>query len=164
MTTTTRAPTAGPSGRGSYYANKLPDGFKYMKCVYCGVKGKKEQGGHLMIDCPKVKDPNERMQLIRRLGHCSNCLSLQHRFYECPSSKTCFCGKKHHSSLHDWFARRPIGNRTQAQRQPGQNIGGQQQNVNRPPNNNPRRNPQQQQQNAANRPQDPTEGNAAGRA
>ena len=164
MTTTTRAPTAGPSGRGSYYANKLPDGFKYMKCVYCGVKGKKEQGGHLMIDCPKVKDPNERMQLIRRLGHCSNCLSLQHRFYECPSNKTCFCGKKHHSSLHDWFARRPIGNRTQAQRQPGQNIGGQQQNVNRPPNNNPRRNPQQQQQNAANRPQDPTEGNAAGRA
>ena len=169
-TTTTRAPTGGPSGRGSYYANRLPDGFKHMKCVYCGVKGKKEQGGHLMIDCPKVKDPNERMQLIRRLGHCSNCLSLEHRFYECPSKKTCFCGKKHHSSLHDWFSNRPIGNRTQsnqsrqAQRQPGQNIGGQQQNANRPPNNNPRRNPQQQQQNASNRPQNRTEGNDTGRA
>ena len=170
MATTTRAPTGGPSGRGSYYANKLPDGFKYMKCVYCGVKGKKEQGGHLMIDCPKVRDPNERMQLIRRLGHCSNCLSLQHRFFECPSNKTCFCGKKHHSSLHEWFVKRLMGNRPQnkqnqqPQRQPGQNSGGQQQNINRPQNNNPRGNPQQQQQNAPNRSQNRQEGNAPGRA
>ena len=167
MATTTHAATRGPSYRGSYYANKLPLDFKYQKCLYCGVQGNKEQGGHMMINCPKVKDPNERMKIVRKQGRCSCCLSQQHRYYQCPSNKTCFCGKKHHTSLHYWFVQKPAGNQPQSsqngqgQRQPRQN---QQQNGNNPPrsqNNTPRNKVRQQPEVKS---QNNLEGNSSGRA
>ena len=110
--TTTMVTQTGPNRDGTY---KLPADFSYYKCLYCGVKG---TGGHLMMNCPTVKDPKKRYEIIQKLKRCSCCLSNAHRFYECTSQKTCFCQKKHHTSLHDWFtqSRNPGGNQSQGNR------------------------------------------------
>ena len=115
--TTTLVTQTGPSQSRPYRdgGNTLPKDFAFYTCLYCGVKG---VGGHMMMDCPTVKDPKERMNIIRKLSRCTSCLSKNHRFFECPSQKTCFCQKKHHTSLHDWFtqSRNPGGNQSQGNR------------------------------------------------
>ena len=98
MATRTGKPTSKLTGSGS---STLPADFNYYKCLFCNKKG---VGGHLMLDCPTVKDGKERFQIILKLSRCTNCLSPSHKFFECPSKKTCFCNKKHHTSLHDYFA------------------------------------------------------------
>ena len=128
--TTTMVTQTGPN-RGETYT--LPADFTYYKCLFCGAKG---TGGHMMKDCPIVKDPKQRFDIIRELQRCTSCLGTSHRFYECPSKRTCFCRKKHHTSLHDWFARKQSGNQSQDTRS-NQQRGAQQTGGNRNQNNNP---------------------------
>ena len=109
-------PSSSPSTNKSYY-----------KCLFCGAKG---INGHMMADCPTVKDPKKRLEIIQGLGRCTCCLSKDHRFFECPSKKTCFCMRKHHSSLHDYFANLRSGNQNnhRNQREPRQQDGNQNRN------------------------------------
>ena len=109
-------PSSNPSTNKSYY-----------KCLFCGTKG---INGHMMADCPTVKDPKKRLEIIQGLGRCTCCLSKDHRFFECPSKKTCFCMRKHHSSLHDYFANLRSGNQNnhRNQREPRQQDGNQNRN------------------------------------
>ena len=120
--TTTMVTQTGQNKDGNY---KLPPDFLYYKCLYCGVGG---VGGHLMMDCPTVKDPKKRFLMIKELQRCTSCLSKNHRYTDCPSQKSCFCLKKHHTSLHYWFARNLGGNQTQGNRQNQQGGGSRGQN------------------------------------
>ena len=167
MATGTRTFSRGQGGqnqssRGSYPSGSTrPTNFNYYTCLFCEQKG---VGGHLMMNCPTVKDPNERMKIIRKLQRCTCCLSQNHRFFECPSNKACFCMKKHHTSLHEWFVKKPGGNQPQGNRsnqqgarQYGQNQrGGQQPNGNRTQGN--------QNNSQRNRTQNQSAGNDTGRA
>ena len=167
-TMTTKAGTFSKTQSGTtqaYPANKFPANFEYYECLFCGVKG---VGGHLMMYCPTVKDPKERMKIVRRLRRCTSCMSKNHRFSDCPSNKTCYCNQKHHTSLHYWFVQKPSGSQPQGYRnQQNEPQRGQQQGGYRPQgnqNNAPRGNAPQQAQSTQNRPQNHSKGNDAGRA
>ncbi|XP_070068135.1 uncharacterized protein [Drosophila takahashii] len=70
----------------------------YTVCRVCN------QTQHTITNCNLFKNmtPDERRNIIYRLRGCSNCLSTQHKFGDCPSIRTCrHCGQRHHSMLHN---------------------------------------------------------------
>ena len=126
-TMVTRTRPDRPAMRPGEAATTLPANFDFYKCLYCDVKG---VGGHMMVDCPTVKDAKERMNIIRKLERCTCCLSKFHRYNECSSEKTCFCKRKHHTSLHDWFGNRFQNNSSNQQRGAQQQSGNRSRNPN----------------------------------
>ena len=147
-----------PYQGGTYPANNPPARTGFYPCLYCGKSG---IGGHLMMNCPTVTHPNERMKIVRRLGRCSNCMG-NHRFNECLSKKTCYCKGKHHTSLHYWFTSKILNQQGQNQQQRPQQQGGNR--TQRSQNNTPRNNAPRQGQNNQNRSQNQSVGNDTGRA
>ena len=79
-----------------------PKPFNFYQCLFCGKKG---FGGHKMVDCPTVAAPLDRLKIFREKKRCTSCASPEHNWKNCKSDKTCWCKKKHHVSLHDWFVR-----------------------------------------------------------
>ena len=54
-------------------------------------------------------NPKDRMGIVLKFQVCFNCLSSSHKIPDCSSQNTCFqdgCGKKHHTTLHDFFSER----------------------------------------------------------
>ncbi|XP_076660035.1 uncharacterized protein LOC143363312 [Halictus rubicundus] len=49
-----------------------------------------------------AKSPRQRLEIVKRLSCCPNCLSYNHAISSCASKHTCrMCQKRHHSLLHD---------------------------------------------------------------
>ncbi|XP_075167033.1 uncharacterized protein LOC142239143 isoform X5 [Haematobia irritans] len=58
---------------------------------------------HRLATCDKYKElsTHERLELVRKMQYCVNCLAVSHTITFCSSPKTCIkCHKRHHSSLH----------------------------------------------------------------
>lgn len=58
---------------------------------------------HRLATCDKYRElsTHGRLELVRKLQYCVNCLAVSHTIKFCNSSKTCVkCHKRHHSSLH----------------------------------------------------------------
>ncbi|XP_073844753.1 uncharacterized protein isoform X4 [Musca autumnalis] len=58
---------------------------------------------HRLATCEKYRELStyERLEFVRRLQYCVNCLAVSHTIGLCNSVKTCIkCHKRHHSSLH----------------------------------------------------------------
>ena len=54
-------------------------------------------------------NPKDRMGTVLKFQVCFNCLNNSHKIPDCASKNTCFqdgCGKKHHTTLHDFFLER----------------------------------------------------------
>ena len=88
-----------------------------VKCVMC-------KEGHNLWKCKEYLDldPKAKYDLVRKLQLCFNCLSAEHKIYQCTSKRTCFtkgCKKKHHTSLHDHFAEKGETNNSEKD---GQNV------------------------------------------
>ena len=61
-------------------------------CVYC-------QGSHTPVNCDIVKEPQQRLELVKHNKLCFNCLG-NHRVSQCKSKSRCRrCNRKHHTSL-----------------------------------------------------------------
>ena len=79
------------------------------KCDLCN-------GSHSFWKCQKYKDmkPTEKMDVVRKLKICFNCFSESHTRQECSSKNRCFhsgCGKKHHTTLHEYYSTEKERNR-----------------------------------------------------
>ena len=62
-------------------------------CSYC-------QQAHFSGECNTVTSPDERKQILRRLGRCFICLKKFHVSKNCRSLSRCHkCGGKHHTSI-----------------------------------------------------------------
>jgi len=80
---------AGASGRQPQPTNS---GTGKNTCVFC-------RGPHFSGRCDVVKDPQKRLELVKKGKHCFNCLG-HHRVSQCPSKLRCkLCRQKHHTSL-----------------------------------------------------------------
>ena len=69
-------------------------------CMSCGV------GKHPLYVCRKFGFllPEQRMDLIRKLQLCNNCLQSNHYRQQCASNRMCQeCHKPHHTLLHSQF-------------------------------------------------------------
>uniref|UniRef100_A0A1I8NKF0 Peptidase aspartic putative domain-containing protein n=1 Tax=Musca domestica TaxID=7370 RepID=A0A1I8NKF0_MUSDO len=58
---------------------------------------------HRLATCDKYRElsTHERLEFVRKLQYCVNCLAVSHTIALCNSVKTCIkCHKRHHSSLH----------------------------------------------------------------
>ena len=71
------------------------------KCQICAEK-------HPFNKCKeyKAKKPIKKVELVKSIDLCFNCFKSGHKHVNCTSDNTCFvkgCGKKHHTSLHDYF-------------------------------------------------------------
>ena len=65
---------------------------------------------HPLYVCPSIKDagPVQRLEMAKQVRACTNCLSVEHRFKDCTSTKRCkSCSGRHHALLH--FEKRSIG-------------------------------------------------------
>ena len=113
---TTMATFAKTGSGGNYNSNS----YSFYPCLFCDAKG---TSGHLMKNCPVVTNADKRWDIFRKNSRCTACCSPLHRYRDCPSEKTCWCGKKHHVSLHSWFDRIRPNNRQQGltERQPPRN-------------------------------------------
>ncbi|XP_065902524.1 uncharacterized protein [Dysidea avara] len=61
-------------------------------CLFC-------KGTHPSTRCEKVKNPNQRLEIVKKGKNCFNCLG-HHRVSQCTSKFRCkSCKQKHHSSL-----------------------------------------------------------------
>ena len=151
-TTTMSTQAAGNTTRfnPSYKQEDLKKPFNFRKCVYCNVEGLQ---GHMMKECPTVKNGDERIKILREKQRCTCCLSNRHNYRDCRSDKRCFCGGKHHDSIHEWIMSRRDSWKNQKQnryqRNPPHNSNGQNGN-----------NINHQEEN----PQGSLQGNGAGRA
>ena len=68
-------------------------------------------GTHFFWKCKKYKNLTgiKRWEFVKELNICFNCFQDGHKSPSYPSSNTCFrsdCGKKHHTSLHDYYTER----------------------------------------------------------
>ena len=74
-------------------ANTLLTTNSQRKCVFCLQE-------HSPETCTKVKDPEERKQVLRTYPKCYVCLNSAHRAYECRSRVRCkVCNGKHHVAI-----------------------------------------------------------------
>lgn len=67
------------------------------RCDFCGAS-------HLNYRCSKLNTLSaaEKIEKVRSVGACFNCLRKGHRSKDCPSSKSCRkCQKRHHTQLHE---------------------------------------------------------------
>ena len=85
------------------------------------------KGNHPFYKCMKYKalKPTERMELVRKLKICFNCLSEGHAISECPSKRTCFqsgCGKKHHTTLHEYYLERAELNKAKRKKKKAKKV------------------------------------------
>ena len=79
------------STASSLVANKV--GEKPFKCAYC-----KEY--HYSASCERVKDPNQRKEILVKERRCLNCLRPGHVDSVCKNPKVCrHCGERHHQSI-----------------------------------------------------------------
>ncbi|XP_013118521.2 uncharacterized protein LOC106095738 isoform X3 [Stomoxys calcitrans] len=66
---------------------------------------------HRLATCDKYKEltTHERLEFVRKLQYCVNCLAVSHTIPFCNSPKTCIkCHKRHHSSLHHLEEFKPL--------------------------------------------------------
>ncbi|CAG7732881.1 unnamed protein product, partial [Allacma fusca] len=73
--------------------------YSERKCVICN-------NVHPHYKCPKLNDGSdkERKKIVKESKLCTNCLSTNHGWKNCKSSRTCkTCQQKHHSLLHSSF-------------------------------------------------------------
>ena len=64
-------------------------------CVYCG-------GDHRPVECTKFTNLSDRRQILFNKRLCFNCVSGNHRVFNCPSKSACQrCHRRHHTSLCD---------------------------------------------------------------
>ncbi|XP_071161141.1 uncharacterized protein [Mytilus edulis] len=65
---------------------------KKRPCIYC-------TGIHFPGDCTIISDVNERLNIVKQMKKCFNCLG-NHGVAECKSRNRCKkCNKKHHTSI-----------------------------------------------------------------
>ena len=71
-------------------------------CLVCGES-------HLIKECPKFigKSVTERWEFVKRLYLCFNCLSRNHKSFECMSTLCSYCNRPHHELLHNTNLRNP---------------------------------------------------------
>ncbi|XP_058456721.1 uncharacterized protein LOC131434092 [Malaya genurostris] len=66
-------------------------------CQVCG-------GNHRHFECPEFNklSTTQRIEKVKELNICFNCLRLGHRSLDCSSKKSCYrCHKRHHTLLHE---------------------------------------------------------------
>ena len=51
-----------------------------IQCVYCN-------GDNFLVSCPKFVNINERRDILKKTGHCFNCLKSHHKSRDCDSHK-----------------------------------------------------------------------------
>ena len=79
-------------------------GYKFPICKLHELKNEREER-HLLFLCDHFKEMSvsDRHVWVRRNKLCRNCLSPNHKAFECRSNRTCgkaVCGKRHHTLLH----------------------------------------------------------------
>ncbi|XP_062703912.1 uncharacterized protein LOC134286324 [Aedes albopictus] len=70
---------------------------KPMLCLLCGE-------AHRHFECPTINkwSLGQRIEKVKELNLCFNCLRSGHRSIACPSKKTCSkCQRRHHTLLHE---------------------------------------------------------------
>ncbi|XP_053387257.1 uncharacterized protein LOC128551020 [Mercenaria mercenaria] len=71
---------------------RKPTSYTEKKCVYC-------KGHHSSLECKKVTDYKERMNIVKKNKLCLNCLGA-HKLSDCRSRFKCKkCSKRHHTSI-----------------------------------------------------------------
>ena len=71
---------------------KSPNKNLERTCVFC-------KGSHLSVDCRKVRELEQRMQIVKKDRLCFNCLG-KHKVSDCKSRFKCRnCSRRHHTSL-----------------------------------------------------------------
>lgn len=78
-------------------ASSNSDGVSSEECDFCGEP-------HKNFQCALLKDLSvfQRVEKVRSLGMCFNCLRKGHRVRDCPSDRKCMkCRQRHHTQLHD---------------------------------------------------------------
>ena len=74
-------------------ASALVTSGSSVRCVYCN-------DGHYSASCGKIRSAQERKSILIKTGRCFNCLRINHKSYNCQSTKTCrLCNRKHHQSI-----------------------------------------------------------------
>ncbi|XP_055590106.1 uncharacterized protein LOC129742256 [Uranotaenia lowii] len=95
----TPRPTVGGKlvGRQRMQSYVATDSGTNSKCPVC------QQRSHYLLFCPRFKalSPTERLQTIRQLGSCTNCLRTGHGTEPCGAGKCKRCNQSHHTLLHD---------------------------------------------------------------
>lgn len=90
------SPLQKSSGPKSFAAAAASSG-SYEKCDFCGKDHK-----NFLCDVFKSLSLPQRVEKVRSLGMCFNCLRKGHHLKDCTSDKTCQdCHKRHHTQLHD---------------------------------------------------------------
>ena len=84
--------------RSSSTAAAKTSKFKSLACPICAAP-------HFVYKCPQYASAsmNEKLQMVKDLKLCYNCLSNSHLKLDCPSKIRCQepnCGASHHTSLH----------------------------------------------------------------
>ena len=79
--------------RNIYTNSALFAGWGKGICAFC-------RGSHKHEDCKKMKDTNERKNLLRKYSRCFNCLDKGHMARNCMQKVFCRnCKRQHHTAL-----------------------------------------------------------------
>ncbi|KAK6030023.1 peptidase family A16 [Ostertagia ostertagi] len=81
-------------GTPSFRTKATNNSRKTIRCRFC------MKSGHSPFNCHVYPTPKSRIEAVKKLRLCYNCLSSLHHTKNCTSKRTCsYCAKRHHTSL-----------------------------------------------------------------
>ncbi|XP_038106648.1 uncharacterized protein LOC119766275 [Culex quinquefasciatus] len=88
--------SAKPKTAGRSHTLAVSESKNEQKCAVC-------KAAHELWKCEafKNKSVSDKYEILKKCGACFNCLMKGHRTRACSSGSCRYCGKKHHSSLHE---------------------------------------------------------------